>query len=51
MQELGGEAIEADGSVLEAGAGEQNGSGVFVALRRPVETRLEKLPLNFDTPG
>ena len=45
MQELGGEEDEADGSLLEGGAGEQNGTGVFAPLRRPVERRMEKSQL------
>ena len=51
MQELGRSEDEADGSVLEVGASEQNGAHLFATLRQPMETSMEKLPLMFDTPG
>ena len=50
VQELGGEAIEADGCVLAAVAGESDGEHLFRALLRPVESVLVKLLPNFYTP-
>jgi len=47
VQELDGVSVEADGSMLTGGAGEQNGDRVFATLCRPVETLLEILQLNF----
>ena len=47
---FGGEAIEADGSVLEAIEGEQDGNHLCSPLLRPMGTLLEILPLNLDTP-
>jgi hypothetical protein len=40
-----------DGSVLEEGAGEQNGGTLCRTLRRPMGTRMEKVPLNFYAPS
>ena len=50
MQELGGSADEADGSVFAVGASEQDGSGLFATIRRPMGCRLEKIQLKFYTP-
>ena len=50
VQELGGEAIEADGSVLEVGEGEQDGHTLRRTLLQPMEALLEISQLNFYTP-
>jgi hypothetical protein len=44
-------ASSISGSVLEGGAGKQNGGTLFAALFRTVGTRMEKLPLNFYAPN
>jgi hypothetical protein len=50
VQEFGGSAVEADGSVLESGAGEQNRYTLCRSLLRSMETMLEIYPLKLDTP-
>ena len=50
VQELGGAQVEADGSVLASGAGEQNRRPLCRTLLRPMETMLEIHPLMFYTP-
>ena len=45
LQKLGGAAMEADGSMLETGASEQNRRHLLTTLLRPVETTLEIYPL------
>ena len=50
MQELGKEAMEADESVLEGRAGEQNGAPLFTPRCRAVETMREYLHISLDTP-
>ena len=49
-QTFDGSSFAADGRVVAVGASEPNGSPLLVALRRPVESHLEKLQLNFYTP-
>ena len=51
VQKLGGATMEADGSVLEVGAGEQNVAHLFTPLFQPVERLLEYLHIIVDTPG
>ena len=50
VQKLGGATMEADGSVLEVGAGEQNVAHLFTPLFQPVERLLEYLHIIVDTP-
>ena len=50
MQELGGAQVEADGSVLESAAGEQNRRPLCRSLLRAVENVLENHPLMFYAP-
>ena len=50
VQEFGESAVEADGSVLEVGEGEQDCNDYCRPLLQPVEVLLEKRPLNLDTP-
>ena len=49
MQELGGTSIEADGGLLAVAACESHCVPLCRPLLPPVESRLEKLQLNFDT--
>jgi hypothetical protein len=52
VSKFGQAAIEADGCMLAAGAGEQNSGHLCRTLLRPVEIRMEKLRLKLDaTPG
>jgi hypothetical protein len=50
VQELGGAVNEADGSVLEIGASEQNVAHLFAPLLRSMERLPEKLHINLNTP-
>jgi len=51
MQELGGQAAQADGSVLSGGAGEQNGKPLCDPVLTPMEDRMESHPLKLDAPN
>jgi hypothetical protein len=50
VQELGGAAVEADGSELAVGAGKQNHSHLLATLRKPVESLLTKYHQTFMHP-
>ena len=50
MQEFGGQAAQADGSVLAIAESEQDRDTLRRPLLQPMENRMEKYPLKLDAP-